>query len=128
MEQDKKYFTGKLNADDADFSVGADEYVNAENIRYGTTDSGVVKTLESIGSTALVVNNYLPSGTNIVIGRCEDAATGREYHFNWNSNGHHGIYCYDINTNTTNTGKSPFRTLIDLFTFLRNQSHTQIPI
>ena len=31
MEQEKKYFQGKLNADDADFAVAPDEYVNAEN-------------------------------------------------------------------------------------------------
>lgn len=100
MEQERKYFTGKLNADDAEFAVGQDEYVNAENVRFGTTDAGATKIVESVGSTLGIINNYLPAGTNICIGSVEDRSGGREIHFNWNSGGDHAIYAYDITNNT----------------------------
>jgi uncharacterized protein (TIGR02145 family) len=50
---DKKYFgdvqSGRLNADDSPFAITTNEWVNAENIRSGTTDKGFTGIVESIG-------------------------------------------------------------------------------
>ena len=71
MANEKKYFAaadGGLNADDAPFAIKVNEVVNMENCRIGTTDAGQTGTVESIGSTILIPNPNLPSGTNIRIG------------------------------------------------------------
>lgn len=53
MNYEKRYWKGLLNADDADFSLGPEEYVNLENARFGSTDfaTGAINFIESIGST-----------------------------------------------------------------------------
>ena len=52
-QADKKYFgdvqQGRLNADDSPFVVGTNEWVNAENIRTGSTDKGFTGVVESVG-------------------------------------------------------------------------------
>jgi len=54
---DKKYFSaqgdaaGRLNADDAPFSIGQNEWVNRVNSRIGSTDKGFTGNDESIGGT-----------------------------------------------------------------------------
>jgi len=99
MLQEKKYFSspeGAGNFDDADFAVGPNQWINMENCRTGTTDAGVIGTVESIGSTTLINNPYLPVGNNIEIGSATDDSNNRFVSFNWNSNGNHAIYCYDL--------------------------------
>lgn len=86
----RKYFAapdGRGNFDDADFIVGENEWVNMENCRVGSTDKGVVGTVEGIGSTVLK-STAQPSVTNIVIGSAEDIANR--------------IFCYFVK-NTTGT-------------------------
>jgi uncharacterized protein (TIGR02145 family) len=55
-QADKKYFgdvqQGRLNADDSPFVVGTNEWVNAENIRTGSTDKGFTGIVESVGGNA----------------------------------------------------------------------------
>jgi hypothetical protein len=72
---EKKFFgdriNGGLNADDADFLVGLNQYVNAENVRIGSTDKGVIGTVESIGGT-LLKSIPQPSVTFTCIGSCAD--------------------------------------------------------
>lgn len=100
MNYEKKFFGNPQNGggdfDSAFFSVGTNNWVNAENVRTLTTDAGEVNTVESVGSTILLPNNALPAGINIEIGSAPDEANDRFLIFNWNSNGDHGIYCYDI--------------------------------
>ena len=52
-QKDLKYFgdiqSGRLNADDSPFAVTTNEWVNAQNVRTGTTDKGVTGVVESIG-------------------------------------------------------------------------------
>jgi hypothetical protein len=55
---DRKYFgdvqSGRLNSDDSPFIVGTNEWVNAENVRTGSTDKGFTGIVESVGgNTAL---------------------------------------------------------------------------
>jgi hypothetical protein len=74
--RDEKYSQLKLNADDADFAIAPDEVINSENVRYGSTDAGVIKTIESIGSTRLV-STPVPSVTHVPVGQIEDEENGR---------------------------------------------------
>lgn len=52
-QKDLKYFgdiqSGRLNADDSPFAVTTNEWVNAQNVRTGTTDKGVTGVVESVG-------------------------------------------------------------------------------
>ena len=45
----------------------------------------------------------LPGGTNECIGAYEDVPNRRIFYFNKNSNGSHGIYCYDADTDLNYT-------------------------
>jgi len=60
MQNEKKYFLSTdsmLDADSADFVVPQNAWVNMENARTGTTDAGVIGTVESIGSTELIAGS-----------------------------------------------------------------------
>ncbi len=94
MDNHRKYFNGGLNADDDFELVLPTQWVNASNVRAFTTDKGAAGRLEAIGGTSLLFNN-LPEGTNICIGGCADDANKRLIFLNWNSNGDHGVYCFD---------------------------------
>jgi hypothetical protein len=99
IQVEKKYFgnpaNGKGNFDSAEVVVGENEWINMENCRSITTDAGKTNIVESIGSTLLISNPYLPTGTNIRIGSVEDEAESRIVYFLWNSNLEHSIFCYD---------------------------------
>src|SRR5574339_942924 len=102
-EKIQKYFSGTLNADDDAAFVTEDQFVNAENVRYGTTDKGVTGTIESIGSTVML-SAAEPSITFVQIGAAEDTASNRFIYFLkdlygiWDK-----IMCYDISTETIYT-------------------------
>lgn len=102
MNNYRKIFTEGLNADD-DFSViGKGQWINASGIRTFTTDSGATGRIEAIKGSTLIFNT-LPVGTNKCIGGCADDSKKWIIFKNWNSNGNHGIYCYNKLTGTTYT-------------------------
>jgi uncharacterized protein (TIGR02145 family) len=57
-QKDLKYFgdpqSGRLNADDSPFAITTHEWVNAENVRTGSTDNGATAIMESVGGNALI--------------------------------------------------------------------------
>lgn len=63
-QKDLKYFgdlqSGRLNSDDSPFAVMTNEWINAQNIRTGTTDKGVTGVVESIGG-----NSEIPKPTDL---------------------------------------------------------------
>jgi uncharacterized protein (TIGR02145 family) len=65
-QKDLKYFgeiqSGRLNSDDSPFAITTNEWVNAENVRTGTTDKGETGIVESIGGNVLL-NPTLPTVT-----------------------------------------------------------------
>jgi len=106
MEQtEKKFFgdpnqSGRLNSDDAPFSIGENEWVNAENVRVGSTDAGVINTDESIGSNVLR-STPQPSVTFLEIGSADDSPNNRFFVFKYNTTGtQHKITYYDIDNQT----------------------------
>ena len=93
-----KYFAGndgKLNADDASFVIGLNEWVNAENIRTGSTDAGVTGTVESIGSNVLI-STPQPSIVFTTIGTVADIENERFIKFQYCNNApfHKIVCCY----------------------------------
>lgn len=98
MLKETKDFTATDSGGDFDSApkdVSPNSWINMENCRTLTTDSGEVGNIESIGSTLLINNPNLPAGTNIVIGNAVDQASLRVVYFVWNSNGNHVIYLFD---------------------------------
>jgi len=105
MNQEKKYFAeqgdkmGRLNSDDAPIAVGINEWVNAENVRTGSTDKGVTGVMESIGGTLAVTNK---STLHLEIGSEPDIVNNRVITF-WKhttNSDFDKITVYDRSTNT----------------------------
>lgn len=103
MEKEKKYFAatgdnaGFLNSDDSAFAIGTNQWVNAQNVRAGSTDKGVTAVLESIGGT-LRISDPSPSVSFIEIGNVIDTVGGRIIYFYYNLNtSEHKIECYAYN-------------------------------
>lgn len=106
MQVEKKYFAsigdngGLLNADDSAFAVGTNQWVNAENVRVGSTDKGVTATLESVGGT-LLLSTPSPSVSFIEIGSISDIVGNRIIYFYYNTTtSQHKIEVYDNNSGT----------------------------
>lgn len=98
----KKVFLKGINQDDAYQLLDKSDYLNALNIRFASTERGKVGRLENIAGNVLK-DLTLPAGVNQTIGAYEDTPNHRIFFFNKNSNGSHGIYCYDSDTDTTMT-------------------------
>lgn len=90
-------FTEAVDVDSADQFVSPKAVRSMTNMRvYGSGRRGVATSI--LGNT-LVANN-LPAGANKCIGWVANEEQGKLYYFNWNSNGSHGIYFYNIKSNT----------------------------
>lgn len=100
MQQSEKIlWTELLDSDTAPHLVSAKAFINAMNIRLGTTDDGYIGFFEKIkGNTE--ISTTLPTGTNICIGTASYESKGWCIFLNHNSNGNHGIYLYSIPNNT----------------------------
>lgn len=96
---EKREFNNGINADDSITKLEPGQYLNGFNFRGDTSEAGHVLGLQSIPGTRLLVN-ALPAGNNVHLGGCEDEGGGRVIWANWNSNGNHGIYAYNIFADT----------------------------
>lgn len=101
MLYEKKYYgNGHGNFDDADFVLQPNEWVNLENARVGSTDKGVIGTVESVGSNQLL-SSIQPSVTFVQIGSTVDEENNRIIYFlkdlygPWDK-----IVCFDISGQT----------------------------
>lgn len=100
MQLQKISFDVGMNGDDSLSRLQPGEYFNALNFRGGSSERGHISGLQTIPGTTLLYNT-LPGGQNYCIGGCEDEGNSQLFWFNYNSDGNHGIYCYDQNANTT---------------------------
>jgi len=103
MEREKKYFGGEGqgfggNFDDAPMAVKLNEWINAEEVRTLTTDSGETGILESLGANVLIPNPALTSPTAVTIGAAEDEVNSRIIEFTYDVAGSR-IDCYDLTAN-----------------------------
>ena len=101
---EKKYLAsitdGGLDADSAAFAVGRNRVVNAENVRWGSTDRGVTATVESVGGTRQI-SEALPSINFQTIGIANDYENNRVVYFKRCTTGPwHRITCYEKDSDT----------------------------
>lgn len=88
-------FTNGMNADIAVDLLPPDQYRYAENIRILSTGTGTQGVLTNCKGN-IEISYELPEGENVTIGAQEDTESNKFYWFNWNENGYHGIYMYDM--------------------------------
>lgn len=95
---DIKSFSGRLNSDDSNFNLLSSDVKMARNV----VARGTVPNLryENALGNVLIPNNNLPLGNNECIGSFYDSLKQRVIWFNWNSDSKHGIYKYDLITET----------------------------
>lgn len=110
---EQKYLKGIIDADSIDVAVEQDAYTNAENVRFGTTDAGVTKVIESVGGNRKITG-YLPVESEIyVIGHAVEESRNRIVYFVWSSIALQSrIICYDLSLNPDTT--LPFTVLSDI--------------
>lgn len=95
-----------MNTDDSPQRLPPGDYLDACDIRVIVTDQGndgFIETPKGNSSKFSELGFSLPSGTNITRGRANDIQNNRLIWLNYNSNGNHGIYCYNLNNNTIQT-------------------------
>jgi hypothetical protein len=114
---ENKRFAGVLNYDDANNIIPSGHHKDALNIVF-RGNQGNMRAENILGNT-LVPNSMLPSGTNQTIGYHVDDIRKRLIFFNYNSNGNHAIYIYNIVSST-------FQTLLQNGTYKINPSDTII--
>lgn len=96
-----KKLSGVLNLDSREMDVLQNQHVQALNIRFYGTPSGMVA--ENVPGTDEIINSQLPVGpvgTNECIGGLFDQVHNAIFWFNWNANNQHGIYMYDVAAGT----------------------------
>jgi len=102
MPNERKYFAapdGGLDASSDAFAVGVNNYVNGENLRSQTTDSGVTQTLESVANNVLI-SQPAPSVTYLTLLAIPDIPNNRVIKFQYNTAGNnHKIVCLFCDTN-----------------------------
>jgi hypothetical protein len=94
---DMKQLSGVMNTDDSNDVLPATHHKHAMNMRF--RGNGNSMRGEGIPGTRQITHN-LPAGNNECIGSFEDMLRRRIIWFNYNSEGRHGIYQYDIQTAT----------------------------
>ncbi len=83
----------EINTDIADESLAPGMYRDALNIDvYSDGNKGVVTNLKG----NLKIPFTLPEGRNVTIGRKEDTENNKFYFLNWNEEGFHAVYQYDV--------------------------------
>jgi hypothetical protein len=91
-----KQIAGIMNLDDPEEIIPSVHHANARNIRFRGTAPHM--RIENIPGTTLIPNENLPTGSNLCIGHYYDQVKSRLFYFNYNSNGNHGIYFYQLST------------------------------
>jgi len=97
----KKLLNGGLDADSAEFLVPPNCFISGYDVRIGgTTDKGGVGYIENILENAEKFHVLNSGGENIRIGFAADDENGWIAKFNWSSTGNHGIFLFDIVSET----------------------------
>lgn len=104
---EKHSFEGNVDTDTADELLEPNKARFLQNVRVSRSGKkGVVTNI--MGNT--LIANALPAGNNVALGYGKNEERGKLYYFNYNDQGYHGIYVYDLLTRSI----SPvIRNLID---------------
>lgn len=116
-----KHFSGKLDTDSREENILPMDHIQSLNGRFYGTESGL--TFENVRGNEEIVNRNLPDSDNECIGAVFDQVNQRIFWFNWNINNSHGIYMYDIDSETITALLINFidsQPGVDLFNFDRD--------
>lgn len=95
------YFYGGMNSDDEDRFLPKGDYRRAEYLRGASFLEGNMGVLQNLPGTLYIENPDLPAIDNFVIGACNWVEANAIIYFVYNDDPNdHGIYKYDITTNT----------------------------
>lgn len=102
FQQEKKYLSDGINADDAPFVVGKGELINAVNHRFGSSDDGAIGYNESVPGNQLIENSYFSLLGGIPLGYAKDEVNNRLiiFHYNQDQNEKGQILCMELSTMT----------------------------
>lgn len=101
IKEVKKFFNKGLDSDTAEFLVDPNRFISGNDVRIGgTTDKGGVGYIENILRNAEKFHVIGSSGVNTRIGFAADDEQGWVIKFNYNSTGDHGVYLFDIVSET----------------------------
>lgn len=104
VRRENRVFNAGLNKDYDPRFIQNGQYIDALNLRIGTTDDGNDGAVENVKGnevreTLSGGSTYtMPDGINRCIGSIEDQVNKRNYWFVWNSEGEHIILSYDQTT------------------------------
>lgn len=102
MPIEKRAFFEGMDGDTSQRLLSDKAALNIMNGRMAVTKYGRNFRVENTPGTTLISQSvYPPYGVHQCIGSATDEARGRVIYALWNSMDDHGIYCYDIATNTT---------------------------
>ena len=99
---EQRSFTGGMNNDDKYSSLADNEYINAQNMRFGdATEAGKALNMQTVPGTTLLYNRLPTQGIDSNLGTCDDEGRQRILFFTYNSAGFHQISCFDAPSLTT---------------------------
>lgn len=98
MADEKKIITQSFEeAVDVDTD---DQLLSNKRLRYllngRVFENGSKYIVKNVLGNTLIANGNLPAGNNIGIGWGKNEETGKLYYFNYNDQGYHGIYAFDV--------------------------------
>lgn len=102
--RENRVFNAGLNKDLDIRFIQNGQYIDALNVRAGTTDNGNDGSIENVKGNSVRETQSggaiytMPDGINKCIGSIEDQVNKRNYWFVWNSEGSHIILSYDQTT------------------------------
>jgi DNA-binding beta-propeller fold protein YncE len=105
MPKQVQQFVG-MNSDVSPQVMPPGDYIDACDVRVIITENGndgFIETAKGNTSKFSELGFSLPTGTNLTRGRVNDTQNNRLIWLNYNSNGNHGIYCYNLDSNTIQT-------------------------
>lgn len=93
-----KKLSGILNKDDKEENILPNQHIDALNLRFYGGANGL--TAQNIPGNSIISNSDLPTGDNECVGAYYDGVKQRILWLNYNSTNKHGIYQYNIKTQT----------------------------
>lgn len=103
FEQEKKYFSNGINADDAPFVVDKGDLINAVNHRFGSSEDGAIGYNESVPGNINIPSSLLSLFGGIPLGSAMDDVSNRLLLFYYGqqiSNANGNIICVELSTGT----------------------------
>jgi len=102
IQNEKKYLSDGINADDAPFVVGKGELINAVNHRFGSSDDGAIGFNESVPGNQAIDSSYFQLNSGSPLGQAKDEVNNRVivFYYEQANNLKGQIFCIELSTMT----------------------------